>query len=77
MSSDLQPFGRALLVVGLTLTAIGFILLFAPKVPWLGRLPGDIHVEKDRFSFYFPLASSLLVSVALSVLFWLWSRFQR
>ena len=71
--SELQPIGRAFLFFGVVFAAIGVALLFGPKVPWLGRLPGDIAIQRDHFSFYFPLASCLLVSVLLSVLLWFFS----
>ena len=60
--------GRALLVFGIILAAIGLLLIFGPKVPWLGRLPGDIVVKRENFTFYFPLATSLLLSVILTIL---------
>jgi len=66
--------GRALIVLGLVLVGVGLLLSFVGKVPWLGRLPGDIHVERGNWSFYFPLATSLLLSVVLSLLFWLFGR---
>ncbi len=76
MSADFQPLGRALMVVGVILAGFGLILLLAPKVPWLGRLPGDILIQRERFAFYFPLASCLLASLLLSLLFWLIGRFR-
>jgi hypothetical protein len=66
--------GRALIVLGLVLVGVGLLLSLVGKVPWLGRLPGDIHVERGNWSFYFPLATSLLLSVVLSLLFWLFGR---
>jgi hypothetical protein len=63
--------GRALIVLGLLLVAAGALLSLVGKVPWLGRLPGDIHVERGNWTFYVPLATSLLLSVVLSLLFWL------
>jgi Protein of unknown function (DUF2905) len=66
--------GRALIVLGIVLVGVGVLLSLVGKVPWLGRLPGDIHVERGNWSFYFPLATSLLLSVVLSLLFWLFSR---
>ncbi len=63
--------GRMLIVTGLVIAAIGAFLAFSEKIPWLGRLPGDIMVRKERFTFYFPLATSLLVSVILSLILWL------
>jgi hypothetical protein len=72
--SDLQPLGRALVVLGLALAAIGLLLSLGGRVPWLGRLPGDIVVERPGFRFYRPLATSLLLSLLLSAVFWLLRR---
>jgi hypothetical protein len=77
MSPDLQPLGRALIFLGVILTGFGLVLLLAPKIPWLGRLPGDIIIQRERFAFYFPLASCLLASILLSVLLWLAGRFRQ
>ena len=76
MGPDLQPLGRALILFGVILTGFGVILLVAPKIPWVGRLPGDILIQRERFSFYFPLASCLLASVLLTLLLWLVGRFR-
>ena len=77
MTPDLQPLGRALIFFGVILTTFGLVLLLSPKVPWLGRLPGDILIQRERFSFYFPLASSLLASLLLSLLLWIVGRFRQ
>ncbi|QSV44387.1 DUF2905 domain-containing protein [Geobacter benzoatilyticus] len=63
--------GKSLIVFGLIIAALGVVLTFAGKIPWLGRLPGDIYVKRDNFTFYFPLATSILVSVILSLILWL------
>jgi hypothetical protein len=63
-----QGLGRALVVVGLVTVAVGLVLLLAPRVPWFGRLPGDILVERGRFTFYFPVVTSIVVSVVLTLL---------
>ncbi len=76
MSPELQPLGRALIIIGLILVVIGLVLTVVPKVPWLGQLPGDIVIRRDRMTFYFPIATSFLISFFLSLLFWLWSRFR-
>lgn len=60
-------FGRLLVVLGLVTAALGLLLLAATKVG-LGRLPGDIAIERDNVSIYFPLATSLLISVVLTLL---------
>ena len=68
--------GRALLVMGAVLAVIGLGLIAAERFPWLriGRLPGDIRVERGNFRFYFPLATSILVSVVLTLVLWLLRR---
>lgn len=66
--------GKTLIIIGLLLVLIGFFLTFGGKIPWLGKLPGDIRIERDNFSFYFPLGTSILLSVVLSLLFWLFRR---
>jgi hypothetical protein len=59
--------GRTVLGLGVLLVVVGAAMMLAGKIPWLGHLPGDIQVERDRFSFYFPVATCLVVSVVLSV----------
>ena len=69
-----QEFGRLLVIFGIVLIVFGGIFLAGGKLPWLGRLPGDIVVERKNFSFYFPLATSLLLSLLLTLIFWLFRR---
>jgi hypothetical protein len=68
--------GKLLLGLAAILAVIGLVLILAEKVPGLriGKLPGDIAVERDRFRFYFPLGTSIVVSIALTLLFWLLGR---
>jgi len=64
-----MPLGKLVLMAGLALVVIGAILTWAPGLlNWFGRLPGDIRVEKENASFYFPVVSMILVSIVLSVL---------
>jgi hypothetical protein len=63
--------GKTLIVFGLIITALGIIISFAGKVPWLGRLPGDVYIRKENFTFYFPLATGILLSVIISLILWL------
>ena len=74
--TGMGALGKLLLAVGLGTAALGGLLLLADRVPWLrlGRLPGDISLERPGFRLYFPLATSLLVSAALSLVLWLLSR---
>jgi hypothetical protein len=71
---DLAPIGRTLIVLGVVLVILGAVLVVAPRIPLVGRLPGDIRIERDGLVIYIPLATMLLVSVALSVLAWLVDR---
>jgi hypothetical protein len=63
--------GKTLIIIGLVITAVGLVLLFIPKVPWLGKLPGDIAIKKDNFQFYFPVTTCIVVSIILTVLIYL------
>jgi len=65
---------KLLIAVGILVTLVGVVLLLVGRVPWLGRLPGDVYVERGNWRFYFPLATSLLLSVVLSLLVWLFGR---
>jgi hypothetical protein len=70
----MQEIGKTLIVFGLILIGVGVLLTFFNKIPLLGKLPGDILIQKKNFSFYFPFMTSILISIILSLLFWLWSR---
>jgi hypothetical protein len=70
----MADLGKLLVVVGVLIVVVGVVLMLVGRVPFLGRLPGDIHVERGNWSFYFPLATSLLVSVVLSLLLYLIGR---
>ena len=75
---ELRDAGRTLLIAGLILTAAGALLYFSPRLPFrLGRLPGDIIHRGENSTFYFPITTSIVVSVALSFLLWLISQFRR
>ncbi len=75
--ADLSGIGRMLIALGAGILLIGVVLTVLPKVPglgWLGKLPGDILIQRDNFTFYFPLATSLLISLLLSLLWYFFSR---
>ncbi|NLY29116.1 MAG: DUF2905 domain-containing protein [Firmicutes bacterium] len=63
----MPAMGRMLVILGVFLILIGIGLSIAPRVPWLGRLPGDIVIKREGFTFYFPLATCILVSLILSL----------
>lgn len=56
------------MIVGGVLLVLGAVFSFGGRIPWLGRLPGDIVIERENFRFYFPLATSIVISVILSLL---------
>jgi hypothetical protein len=67
----LNGVGKLLIVLGCLLIIIGAAIVLAGKIPWLGRLPGDIYVERRNFTFFFPLTTSILVGVILSLVLYL------
>ena len=71
----MEHLGRSLLIVGGILVLAGLLLTVGPRLPFrIGRLPLDIHVQRDNFSFYFPLGTSILISVVLTIVFGLLNR---
>ena len=70
----MSDLGRGLIVLGLVLAATGVVLTLAGRVPGLGRLPGDIEIQRGSWTFYFPLATSIVVSLGLTVLLYLLGR---
>jgi len=66
--------GKLLILVGGLLVAIGGLWLWAGKFPLIGKLPGDLRIEREHFSFYFPFGTCLLISLLLSLLLWLMRR---
>ena len=64
----MKDFGRTLLILGLVVAAVGVASMMLPRMPWLGRLPGDIHIERERFSVHVPLVTCLVVSAVVTLL---------
>lgn len=67
-------FGKSLIILGLIIAAAGILVTMAGKLPWLGRLPGDIFVKKGNFTFYFPLATSIVLSLLITFILWLFRK---
>jgi hypothetical protein len=74
VGAGLPDIGRVLIVAGVVLIILGLLLGVAGRVPWIGRLPGDIVIRRGSFTFYFPLATAILLSLILTLLFSLWRR---
>lgn len=66
--------GKVLIIIGIVLIFMGVIFIFGIKIPYIGKLPGDIYVKKGNFSFYFPIATSILLSIVVSIILWLISK---
>ncbi|MEK6545890.1 MAG: DUF2905 domain-containing protein [Nitrospinota bacterium] len=71
---ELNPLGKVLIFFGIVLILIGGAILLAGRIPWIGRLPGDIFIQRKNFSFYFPIATSIIISIILTLIFSLLSR---
>lgn len=65
---DFNSFAKMIILAGIVLTLVGILLLLVGKVPFFGKLPGDIMVQRKNFTFYFPLASGILLSIILTIL---------
>lgn len=65
----MDSLAKTLILLGLILAAVGGLILFIGKVPYIGKLPGDISIQRKNFSFYFPLTTSILLSILLTLLF--------
>lgn len=72
----MRDLGRLLFVAGLVVAACGLVLWAAPAVPWLGRLPGDVRIERPGFRLYVPLTTCLVLSAAATAIVWLLGRWR-
>ena len=74
----MEGIGKTLIIIGLFIVVLGLIVMFFEKLPFgLGKLPGDIYIKRDNFVFYFPITTSILISVVLSLIFILLSKISR
>ena len=72
----MNELAKGLILLGAVLSAVGLILLFFQKVPFLGKLPGDILIKRENYTFYFPLATSIVVSLLISLILYLIGKFR-
>lgn len=66
--------GKTLILIGIVLVVVGAIFSLAGKLPWLGQLPGDITIQRERFTFYFPLATCIVISIIISLVLYFFRR---
>ena len=67
--NPLSEIGKFLIAAGLLMAVAGIIMIFLPKLPFIGRLPGDIVIKRGNFTFYFPVATSIILSIVLTIIF--------
>ena len=72
--NPLPEFGKMLLILGILFVVIGLFLMLGPKIPLLGKLPGDFMVRRGNFTLYFPLATSILLSIVLTLIFFIFRK---
>ncbi len=70
----MPALGKTLIILGSFLVVTGLLISLATKLNWSGRLPGDILIKKENFSFYMPVTSSILISVLLTLIAWFFRR---
>jgi hypothetical protein len=74
---NMVGLGKILVLFGVVMVVVGAILMFFDKIPLLGKLPGDVHVKRENFEFYFPIVTSIVLSLVLSGILWLIFYFSR
>jgi Protein of unknown function (DUF2905) len=74
MFPELQPLGKILIAVGIFIIIVGIFFLFGDKIPFFGKLPGDIIFKKKNFTFYFPIVTSILLSIIISLIIYLFRK---
>ena len=67
---EFNQLGKILIFIGIFIVVLGALFLLGHKIPWLGKLPGDIYIKKNNFTFYFPIVTSILISLILSLIFY-------
>ena len=69
-----SDLGKIMIVIGIVIAVAGVLIVAGGKIPWFGRLPGDFTIRGENYAIYIPLATSILISVVLSLIFWFFGR---
>jgi len=64
-----SDLGKVLIVLGVVIAGVGVLLMMGDKIPWIGKLPGDIIIRKEKFTFYFPIVTCIILSILLTIIF--------
>jgi len=70
----MSDLGRSIITIGIVLVIVGFLVMVAGKIPGMGKLPGDIFIKKENFSFYFPLTTCILLSILFSMFMYFYGK---
>ena len=65
---DFSGFGKILFIIGIAIAVLGLLIMLGGKIPWIGRLPGDFYFKGKNFTFYLPLATSIIISIILTII---------
>lgn len=69
--------GKLLIIIGIILIVAGIIVTYSDRIPFIGRLPGDISIKKDNYNFYFPITTSIILSIVISLILYLINRWRQ
>lgn len=72
--NEFQTLGKILVVGGIVLLVVGLLLIFSGKIPYIGKLPGDIRIKGKNYTIYFPLATSIIISIIISLILYLFRK---
>ncbi len=74
---NFSVLGKTLIIIGVICVLVGILLFFFNKIPFVGKLPGDIFIQKKNFTFYFPVMTSIILSILLTIIFYLINKFRQ
>ncbi len=69
--------GKLLIIIGIIIIVAGIIVTYSDRIPFIGRLPGDISIKKDNYNFYFPITTSIILSIVISLILYLINRWRQ
>jgi hypothetical protein len=70
----MPELGKTLIILGIAILVLGVLFTFGGRIPWLGNLPGDVHIQRGRFSFYFPITTCIVISAVISLVLYFFRR---
>jgi len=71
---EMQPFGKIFVITGIVIVIVGLLLMFSDKIPFLGKLPGDITIKRENYTVYIPIATSIIISILISLILYFVTR---